>query len=190
MPFLTARKYTTHKASFGTASRASYKAASTANNRTAQRANPTTLMATPAEKLAQSLAALQALQKRALVAIRSADLSRTHRERLLTGGFLRQVMKGCYIPSRPDEVTGESTAWYAAYWQFCAAYLTARFGTDWSLSSVSLPPLGTDCSIPGPARRRDQAAPHTPTHPCRACTRGRQRAEIRCAPSSRCSRPT
>lgn len=91
-------------------------------------------MATPAEKLAQSLKALQALQKHALVAIKSADLSRTHRERLLKGGFLRQVMKGWYIPSRPDEVTGESTAWYAAYWQFCAAYLNARFGTDWSLS--------------------------------------------------------
>jgi fido (protein-threonine AMPylation protein) len=92
-------------------------------------------MATPAEKLAQSLEALQALQKRALVAIRSTDLSRTHRERLLKGGFLQQVMKGWYIPSRPEEVTGESTAWYASYWQFCAAYLNARFGTDWSLSS-------------------------------------------------------
>ena len=92
-------------------------------------------MATPAEKLAQSLEALEALQKRGLVAIRSTDLSRTHRERLLKGGFLQLVMKGWYIPSRPDDATGESTAWYASYWQFCAAYLNARFGTDWSLSS-------------------------------------------------------
>ena len=92
-------------------------------------------MATPAEKLAQSLEALEALQKRELVAIRSTDLSRTHRERLLKGGFLQHVMKGWYIPSGPDEATGESTAWYASYWQFCAAYLNARFGTDWTLSS-------------------------------------------------------
>lgn len=92
-------------------------------------------MATPAEKLAQSLEALEALQKRGLVAIRSTDLGRTHRERLLKGGFLQPVMKGWYIPFRPDEPTGESTAWYASYWQFCAAYLNARFGTDWTLSS-------------------------------------------------------
>ena len=92
-------------------------------------------MATPAEKLAQSLEALAALQKRGLVAIRSTDLSRTHRERLLKGGFLQLVIKGWYIASRPDEAAGESTAWYATYWQFCAAYLNARFGTDWTLSA-------------------------------------------------------
>ncbi len=29
---------------------------------------------------------------------------------------------------------GESTAWYASFWDFCAAYLQDRFGTDWCLS--------------------------------------------------------
>ncbi len=91
-------------------------------------------MATPSEKLAQSLEALHALQARGLVAIRSGDLTRTHRERLLKGGFLQEVMKGWYIPSRPDDPTGESTAWYASYWDFCAAYLNERFAKDWSLS--------------------------------------------------------
>ena len=43
-------------------------------------------------------------------------------------------MKGWYIPSRPDENAGESTAWYTAFWGFCAQYLSDRFGTDWSLS--------------------------------------------------------
>jgi fido (protein-threonine AMPylation protein) len=91
-------------------------------------------MATPSEKLAQSLEALRALQDRGMVAIRSAVLTRTHRERLLKGGFLQEVMKGWYIPARPDELAGESTAWYAAYWDFCAAYLKERFGADWCLS--------------------------------------------------------
>ncbi|MGH8251702.1 MAG: Fic family protein [Steroidobacteraceae bacterium] len=91
-------------------------------------------MATPQEKLAESLEALEALQKREVVAVRSSDLSRTHRERLLRGGFLQEVMKGWYIPSRPDEARGESTAWYASFWDFCAAYLTERFGEEWSLS--------------------------------------------------------
>ncbi|MDO9225281.1 MAG: Fic family protein [Pseudomonadota bacterium] len=91
-------------------------------------------MATPSEKLAQSLEALHALQDRGLVAIRSGDLTRTHRERLIKGGFLQEVMKGWHIPSRPDEIAGESTAWYASYWDFCAAYLNERFDQAWCLS--------------------------------------------------------
>jgi len=91
-------------------------------------------MATPSEKLAQSLEVLQTLQESGTVAIRSADLARIHRERLVKNGFLLEVMKGWYIPSRPDEVTGESTVWYASFWGFCAAYFNERFGQDWCLS--------------------------------------------------------
>jgi hypothetical protein len=43
-------------------------------------------------------------------------------------------MKGWYVPSRPDAVTGESTSWYASFWQFCASYLKERFGNAWCLS--------------------------------------------------------
>jgi Fic family protein len=91
-------------------------------------------MASPHEKLAESLAVLRALQERGVVAVRSADLTRTHQERLVKNGFLQEVMKGWYILARPDEATGESTAWYAAFWGFCGAYLKERFGTNWSLS--------------------------------------------------------
>ena len=91
-------------------------------------------MATPQEKLADSLEALRTLQASGRIAIRSADLTRTHRERLTQAGFLQEVMKGWYIPARPDGEAGESTAWYAAFWEFCAAYLEARFDADWSLS--------------------------------------------------------
>ncbi len=91
-------------------------------------------MATPSEKLAQSLEVLKELQAPGVSAIRSADLPRTHRERLVANGFLQEVMKGWYIPSRPDAAPGESTAWYASFWSFCAAYLRERFGSDWCLS--------------------------------------------------------
>ena len=91
-------------------------------------------MATPSEKLAQSLEVLSELQDHGMVAIRSNNLTRTHRERLLANGFLQEVMKGWYIPSRPDGAAGESTAWYTSFWRFCAAYLSERFGSDWSLS--------------------------------------------------------
>ena len=91
-------------------------------------------MPSAAEKLASSLEELETLQSGGSIAIRSKDMSRTHRERLLKAGFLKEVMKGWYIPSRPDENAGESTAWYTSFWRFCAQYLSDRFGTDWSLS--------------------------------------------------------
>jgi fido (protein-threonine AMPylation protein) len=91
-------------------------------------------MAAPSEKLARSLEALKALQDRSVVAIRSSDLARTDRERLTANGFLLPVIKGWYVPARPDEIAGESTAWYASFWDFCASYLNERFGTSWCLS--------------------------------------------------------
>lgn len=91
-------------------------------------------MATPSEKLAASLEELKRLQDRGQIAIRSSGLSRTHRQRLLKHGFIQEVMKGWYIPARPDETAGESTAWYASFWRFCASYLEERFGQDWCLS--------------------------------------------------------
>jgi len=87
-------------------------------------------MASPQEKLADSLQALELLQERGVVAVYSSDLTRTHRERLVRNGFLQEVMKGWYIPVRPDEAGGAGTAWYAAYWGFWAGYLNARFGTN------------------------------------------------------------
>ena len=91
-------------------------------------------MATPSEKLAESLEVLHALQNEGVVAIRSADLTRTHRERLCKNRFLQEVIKGWYVPTRPDETAGESTAWYASFWSFCSEYLNHRFGSDWCLS--------------------------------------------------------
>ena len=91
-------------------------------------------MASPSEKLAESLEALRKLQDRGVIAIQASDLSRTHRERLLKNGFLQEVMKGWYIPARQDETAGESTAWYASFWSFSSAYLNKRFVNTWCLS--------------------------------------------------------
>src|SRR6516165_1061703 len=107
-------------------------------------------MASPSEKLAQSLEILHGLQNaNGAAAIRARDLTRTHRERLLANGFLREVIKGWYIPSRPDEVKGESTAWYASFWRFAAVYLETRFGKNWSLSpEQSLSLHGGNWTVP------------------------------------------
>lgn len=91
-------------------------------------------MATPSENLAASLEALKILREQGIVAIRTSQLSRTNRERLLKNGFISEVVKGWYIPTRPDELPGESTAWYSSFWAFCTGYLNGRFGDDWCLS--------------------------------------------------------
>ncbi len=91
-------------------------------------------MPRPKEKLAESLEALRRLQRQGLVAIQSRNMSRTHRERLVRSGFLKEVIKGWYIAVRPNDVPGDTTAWYASFWDFCAAYLSQRFGKAWCLS--------------------------------------------------------
>jgi hypothetical protein len=107
-------------------------------------------MATPSEKLARSLEALRAVQERGTVAIRAADLARTHRERLIRNGYLQPVMKGWYIACAPGTAAGDSTVWYASFWDFCAAYLTARLGADWCLSpEQSLMLHAGNRSVPG-----------------------------------------
>ena len=117
-------------------------------------------MAIPPEKLAQSLEILRSLQTaEGAGAIRARDLSRTHRERLLREGFLQEVIKGWYIPSRPDEAKGDSTAWYASFWRFCAAYLEARFGARWCLSpEQSLSLHAGNWTVPGQLAARSPRA--------------------------------
>jgi Fic/DOC family len=92
-------------------------------------------MATPGEKLAESLEKLKSLQdKEGIVAIRSKEINRVHRERLTKNGFIKEVTKGWYIASDPNEKTGETTSWYTSYWQFCARYLEKKYGNDYCIS--------------------------------------------------------
>lgn len=91
-------------------------------------------MPTLQDKLAESLAVLKKIQDQGIVAIQTKNITRTHRERLVKSGFIKEVMKGWYIPARPEEPAGESTAWYASFWSFCGDYLKSRFDNQWCLS--------------------------------------------------------
>jgi fido (protein-threonine AMPylation protein) len=91
-------------------------------------------MAAPHEKLALSLTALQELQRGGRRVFQSKELSRVYRERLLKNGFLQEVMKGWVISSSPSTNQGDSTPWYASFWEFCARYCNGRFGEEWHLS--------------------------------------------------------
>ena len=93
-------------------------------------------MATIQEKLAESLLVLKQLQnKDGLAVVKSSDISRTHLERLVTSGFLQEVMKGWYISSRPNSIPGDTTHWYTSYWYFISEYANVRFGQEWCLSA-------------------------------------------------------
>ena len=91
-------------------------------------------MAAPNEKLAESLQALKKLQDSGIVAVKSSELSRVHKERLLRNGFLSEVMKGWYLSIPSTEQQGDSTSWYASYWHFCARYLADRYGENYCIS--------------------------------------------------------
>jgi hypothetical protein len=91
-------------------------------------------MATPAEKLAEGLEILHSLQEQGIVAIKSTEIARPSRERLVKAGFIKEVTKGWYTPSRPDEKPGDSTSWYSSYWDFCSRFLHEKYGDDWIVS--------------------------------------------------------
>ena len=91
-------------------------------------------MTTPREKLASSLEVLERLQESGRRVFKSEEISRYHRERLIKQGFLQHVMNGWWISSSPSAMPGDSTPWYASFWQFCGRYCTDRFGDEWRLS--------------------------------------------------------
>ncbi len=91
-------------------------------------------MATPNEKLAASLAQLQKLQESSRRVFQSKELTRVHRERLLHHGFLREVMKGWLISSSPSADPGDTSPWFASFWEFCARYCSERFRDQWHLA--------------------------------------------------------
>ncbi|MDN5215504.1 Fic family protein [Fulvivirgaceae bacterium BMA12] len=92
-------------------------------------------MATPNEKIAESLTKLKALQDANIVAIKESDLTRVHKERLVKNGFIREVIRGWYISVPHDKVKGDSTSWFTSFWEFCSRYLANRYGKDYCISA-------------------------------------------------------
>jgi hypothetical protein len=104
----------------------------------------------PHEKLAASLAKLKNVQAGGRRVFQSAEFSRSDRERLTKQGFLREVIKGWLISSAPEITEGDSTPWYASFWQFCARYCDNRFGKSWHVSpEQSLLLHAEDTVVPG-----------------------------------------
>jgi len=69
--------------------------------------------------------------------IRSDSMKRLDRERLLKAGCLQQIISGWYLLTSPTVMQGESTAWFASFWDFIQQYLDERFGENYCLSAES-----------------------------------------------------
>ena len=93
-------------------------------------------MPAPNKKLAASMAQLQSVQGERRV-LRSEELSRTHRDRLVQSGFLQRATKGWLFVSNPTDTPDNATGWYGCFWEFCASWCEHRFGDSWHLSAES-----------------------------------------------------
>jgi Fic/DOC family protein len=91
-------------------------------------------MATPNEKLAAALEELRRLQADGSRIFASNQLRRIARERLVKHGFLQEVMKGWLISASPAAQPGDTTPWFASFWEFCRRYCDDGFARDWHLS--------------------------------------------------------
>ncbi len=91
---------------------------------------------TPSQRrLANALISLKSLQDKGLTVLRTNELSRDDREALVAAGFLKPVIKGWYMSSRPGEIEGETTAWYASANDFVARYCEERFADQWCVGA-------------------------------------------------------
>ena len=85
------------------------------------------------ELVAESLGRVSVVSRGHIV--RSREMSRMDRERLLGAGYLQGIIKGWYLLVTPEALDGESTVWFASYWGFMAYYLRDRFGVGYCLGA-------------------------------------------------------
>ncbi|OFY40870.1 MAG: hypothetical protein A2X18_02550 [Bacteroidetes bacterium GWF2_40_14] len=117
-------------------------------------------MASLAELLASSLGVLRQVQKdNDFMIVKSSEISRIHLKRLVDNNFLKQIIKGWYVVTDPRALPGDSTAWYASFWNFLTRYANDRYGKEWCLSpEESLSIYSGSSVIPGQVIIRSKKA--------------------------------
>ena len=88
---------------------------------------------TPLQKLAVALGDLKTRQDAGRHVFLGQEFDRYTRQRLVKAGYLKEILKGWYISSSPAEQAGDSTAFYACFHEFIAAYCNHRFDDEWCL---------------------------------------------------------
>lgn len=90
------------------------------------------------QNLNDALTRVQSLiQEKGIHILKSSDISRSDREILTHHRWLEEIIRGWYLVVRPDLAKGDSTAWYASFWNFLSIYLEHHYGKDYCLSAES-----------------------------------------------------
>lgn len=67
--------------------------------------------------------------------LHSSEISRSDRVILTQTRWLEEILQGWYMVVRPDLPPGESTSWYANFWDFIEIYLEHHYGKEYCFSA-------------------------------------------------------
>lgn len=83
---------------------------------------------TARQKLTRALEELHGALGSERGVVRGPQLTNANRLLLLKNGYLREILKGWYFVSDPLAEQGDTTPFFANFWEYLARYLTERFG--------------------------------------------------------------
>lgn len=87
------------------------------------------------QRLARALKELHTVLGADRGVVRGPQISNDTRVLLLKTGYLREILKGWYFVSDPTSDAGDTTPFYANFWEYLARYLSDRFGADYCLTA-------------------------------------------------------
>lgn len=87
------------------------------------------------QKLARALEELHGVLGSDRGVVRGPQLTNANRLLLLKAGYLREILKGWYFVSDPTADTGDTTPFFANFWEYLTRYLSERFGPDYCLTA-------------------------------------------------------
>ncbi len=87
------------------------------------------------QKLSTALNELHQVLGSARGVVRGAQLKALTRRLLIEKGFIREILKGWYFVSDPNATLGDTTPFFANYWEYLATYLSERFGDRYCLTA-------------------------------------------------------
>jgi len=90
---------------------------------------------TEQQKLARALTELHEVLGSERGVVRGKQIKNPTRLLLLERGYLREILKGWYFVSDPLAEPGDTTPFYANFWEYLGTYLAERFGADYCLTA-------------------------------------------------------
>jgi hypothetical protein len=87
------------------------------------------------QRLARALSELHGVLGAERGVVRGPQISNATRVLLLEKGYLREILKGWYFVSDPTAGNGDTTPFYANFWEYLASYLGDRFGSNYCLTA-------------------------------------------------------